>query len=184
MKKDLLKSLYLLAVGMAVALFLYPLLHEGGHCLAAVTVGAEVTELHLFPWPYVVCEVSRVSKKGLVIIALAGLALPVGAAELFRPKRFSLRFVKFILRAMNMITLLVSLAELVLYRLGIRVGEEDLIRAVMLWEKGFWPIFLGIVFCVSAMLTLAVRDRFFSDLLRFFEVPIPSAEEKAEFAER
>lgn len=184
MKKDLLKSLYLFAVGMAVALFLYPLLHEGGHCLAAAALGAEVTELHLFPWPYVVCEVSEVSRKGLVAIALAGPVLPVAVAELCHPKKFLLRFIKFILRAMNVITLLVSLAELVLYRVGIPSGEEDLIRAVMLWEKGFWPLSLGIVLCVGATLVLTVRDRIFSDLLRFFEVPIPSAEEKAEFAER
>ncbi len=44
MKKDGLKAVILTATGLLTAVLIYPFLHETGHSLAALSVGARVNE--------------------------------------------------------------------------------------------------------------------------------------------
>ena len=68
MKKDVLKLALIIGIGFFMALIGYPFLHESGHIVASVLVGAEVLELTLFPVPSVLCDVTGVDTIGLVII--------------------------------------------------------------------------------------------------------------------
>ena len=59
--KDILKYLGLFFVGLFVAIIIYPFLHEAGHSMAAILVGAKVIDFNLLPLPYVTCEVSSLN---------------------------------------------------------------------------------------------------------------------------
>lgn len=56
MKKDVLKFVLIVGMGFFMALIGYPFLHELGHIVASVLVGAEVLELTLFPVPCSKCS--------------------------------------------------------------------------------------------------------------------------------
>ncbi len=47
--KDFLKIIGIILVGLFTAVIIYPMLHEAGHSLIALTVGADVVEFNLFP---------------------------------------------------------------------------------------------------------------------------------------
>lgn len=71
--KDIIKLIAITVTGFFIAVIFYPFLHEGGHSLAAVIVGAKVEEFNLYPLPNVLCNVQSVGTMGLVIIGISGM---------------------------------------------------------------------------------------------------------------
>ena len=43
--------------GLLTAIIIYPVLHEFGHSLVAIAVGAKVVDFTLFPTPNLMCDV-------------------------------------------------------------------------------------------------------------------------------
>ncbi len=72
--KDCARCIGLLGVGLLTATVAYPLLHEAGHAVTAIMVGARVTAFQLFPVPFVVCDVSEIGGVAQAVIGIGGIA--------------------------------------------------------------------------------------------------------------
>ena len=92
----------------AVILFLYPLIHEAGHYLAAVAVGARITEASLFPRPHISFSIAGLSSFELFLIAQAGSFLLAGCL-LIPLRRFG--YLYFLQTALAMLILCNALQE-------------------------------------------------------------------------
>ena len=117
--KDAFKIAAVTLAGLFTAVFLYPFLHEGGHFLAAVIVGAEVKEFHLFPSPNILCDVHTVNIPGLIWIGLHGILFPFLLVCVVRPKKFWFWHINFVLRGICLLSFLISAAGFFLYTDGI-----------------------------------------------------------------
>lgn len=73
--KDFLKVIFTMIIGLTIAIVIYPLIHELGHFTACKIVGAEVSKFNLFP-AYVNCNISNISKQGVIIIGICGNLIP------------------------------------------------------------------------------------------------------------
>lgn len=51
-----------------MVLFVYPLLHECGHSLLAIILGADILELELWPHPHVLCNMKNLSSTSQVTV--------------------------------------------------------------------------------------------------------------------
>ena len=74
--KDTIKAIGLFIVGLAVAVIVYPVLHELAHSLVAIAVGARVVEINILPVPSVLCDIQAVDNTGIVAIGMSGMLLP------------------------------------------------------------------------------------------------------------
>lgn len=57
-------------IGLTAATVIYQFLHESGHSVAALIVGGKIVEYHLFPIPYVLCDVGKVTLAGQAFIEI------------------------------------------------------------------------------------------------------------------
>lgn len=60
------KAIGLLVVGLLVAIIGYPILHELGHAVIALIVGARVVEINIIPLPNVLCDVENIDCASMV----------------------------------------------------------------------------------------------------------------------
>lgn len=58
--RDFLKVVYIFVVGLFMAVFVYPVLHEAGHLFATLAVGGDVAEVGIFPVAYTKCDIFSV----------------------------------------------------------------------------------------------------------------------------
>ena len=75
--KDAVKLFGILFFGLLTAVIIYPFLHESGHLIAAVLLGAEVLEFNLFPLPNVLCDMTHMRDISIIIVGLNGLFFPI-----------------------------------------------------------------------------------------------------------
>lgn len=66
----------IIMIGLTVAVFIYPFLHESGHSIAAFAVGAEIREFRILPVPYVMCNVAMLSNWQQIMIGVSGALFP------------------------------------------------------------------------------------------------------------
>ena len=66
----------LFSIGLFTAILLYPTLHEAGHSLLALIVGAKVVDFNLFPIPSIMCDVFGVGNTGMIVMGLGGIIIP------------------------------------------------------------------------------------------------------------
>jgi|GEM_PF-6083433 len=90
--KDILVLIKITAVGFFVAAFVYPLVHEGGHMLAAVLGGGRLEGLGWYPVPHVLYEMDRGNTAMHAVTCLAGVCLPMVAVLPFAKSRGVLGF--------------------------------------------------------------------------------------------
>ena len=74
--RDLLKILGIFFFGLLTAIVIYPILHEGGHSLVALVVGADVVEFNIFPVPNIMCNVFELSDLRISAIGFGGIFVP------------------------------------------------------------------------------------------------------------
>ena len=70
------KLILLLFIGLFVALFLYPMLHEAGHIAAALLFGGTIEEVTWFPRYSVLCNTAALTEEEQAVIGLAGGIIP------------------------------------------------------------------------------------------------------------
>lgn len=132
MKKDGIKILFILVMGLFVVVLVYPFLHEMGHILASLLVGAEVLELTLFPIPSVLCNVMGIGNTGLIIIGFGGTMLPLLISFLIPRKWFFCWYFRSLLQGVSVLALLISCAS-VLFAVN---PQDDMIQILNFWGYG------------------------------------------------
>ncbi len=127
-------------VGLIVAGFLYPLLHEAGHFCAAIFTGADIIEFQLFPVPSVLCRYPHPHTGVLLISGAAGLLFPVLPTMLTTPQNFWAWYTWFVLKGICIFSFFLSLCALVAFQSGFSSLHEDIIQMVQL-APAYMPIY-------------------------------------------
>lgn len=139
--------LFLIAV--SVMFFLYPVLHEAGHLLAALLCGIEISGVGLFPVAYVQAAPARLSPAALMFFALSGCYFPL-LALLLPPYRLSwVGFVKLTVAVMTLSFALTSL--LTLWGVPLSRGAFDDAAAVLnIFPQCRIPVILLLLLALTA----------------------------------
>lgn len=168
--KYVVKIFGILFTGLFVATVLYPFLHEFGHAAATVLSGANLCEFRLFPQPYVVCNLSRLSFWGQCIIGISGMLLPFLLSCLVRSKRFWLWIVCFFLKSISIFAFGISYVAVLCYESGIIFKNEDIVKVVQISGSNS---FLWLIMMLS-LICLAVVSLYFDKplerLKRYFNI--------------
>ncbi len=164
--KDGLKSLGILIIGLFVAVFLYPFLHETGHTIAAVLIGAEVTDITLYPIPSVLCNSAGVGDRGLVTVGFGGVVFPVLVSLIHPRKCFFAWYVRVLLQGMSVLALGVSFVS-VLFKVN---PHDDMIQVLRFWQYGEPMLLLILSLGIVIMVIIVCSEKPGHRLCDFFEV--------------
>ena len=132
--KYIVKGFHLILIGLFTAIILYPLLHEAGHSIMAILVGAKVTELNLLPIPNIVCEVSEVERVGVVLIGLGGMFIPAIISMAIQSQIFVIWYTNMMMRGICLLSFVISFIMAVLNEFGIVDEGEDIIQVIKVWD--------------------------------------------------
>lgn len=134
--KIFLKMIGLIIVGLLTAVILYPFLHEVGHLLVALLVGARITDFNIFPMPFIECEVSDIDITGQIFIGLGGIVFPFVLSMILKPKCFWGWYASFMLRGISVYSVILSIVAAVLYINENSWQKEDIVRILHLFPNG------------------------------------------------
>lgn len=158
--------MHLLIVGLLTAGVGYPLLHEMGHVLAALCVGAAVKEVYLLPTASVLCRMPS-APVGIVAVGLGGPLFPCVAATLLPHRRFWGWFVRYILLTVCLMALVTAAAATVCFQVGYPLPQEDVTQILQHVPQAL-PLLYGVtVAALTAMAVLWVRARPISRCTQF-----------------
>lgn len=146
--KDFFRFIGLIAVGLLTAVFLYPFLHELGHVVAAIAVGADVKGFQLFPLPSVMCEMDVTNKFSCIAIGMGGMMLPYAIGFVLPRKRFWLWYIWLIMSGICLLSFAISIASIFYFRIGSPIANED-ITQIMLFADEYYILYLAILISLS-----------------------------------
>lgn len=162
------KTLIMAVSSLTVAVLIYPMTHEMGHALATLMVGGKIVEFHLLPLPYVLSDISGVSKAGVVLIGLSGIILPLFISAVMRVRRFIAWYNVLIYKGIVLLSFITSETALVLYNAGIKDSNDDAVKVIEYWRGGetlllmLFAIIIGIV--VLSLITERPIERIRSNI--------------------
>lgn len=173
--KDILKCIGLLIVGLFVSVIVYPFFHETGHSIIALSVGAEIVDFSLLPLPYVTCEVSMVSEFGLILIGLSGIYLPMIFSLIIRPKSFWFWYMSLLIKGICLLSFVISLVSIVLYNIGIKVSNEDIVQIIDIWIKGDLILAVLMFLSITIVIRSTIKEKPINRIMLYFKVPMKKA---------
>lgn len=168
--KDAMKIAAITIVGLIIAVIVYPFLHEGGHSLAAVIVGAKVEEFNLYPLPNVLCSVQSVGTMGLVVIGISGMLLPFLLTAIIQPRRFWSWYVCFTTRGICLLSFAIALYAVAVFQTDLKMVNEDITQVMQLAPdyKGLYVvILLGLM---AWDILLVVKSHPIRQCMKFFDL--------------
>ena len=136
-KTDVKKIGMLLIAGLSVAIVIYPTIHELGHSIAALIVGAEVIEFNLLPLPSVLCNVGNVSRCGMVFISIGGNIFPL-LLVLISPQRFWSWYSCFTMRWISLWSFIISEVAIISFCFGIPFDKDDITYVLQGNRQSAW----------------------------------------------
>ena len=167
--KDFLKMIGLIIVGLLVAVIIYPFLHESGHSLIALLVGARITDFNILPIPFVECEVSAVDITGQTLIGLGGIVFPFVLSMILKPKWFWAWLTCMILRGISVYSVILSIIAILFHINGVSWKNEDIIQVLEIFPNGTW-LFL-IVLCIMGTYGFMrlLKEKLFTRCIEYFD---------------
>ena len=162
-----LKLIWMYIIAMFTAIFIYPLLHELGHYLAALLVGAEIVEMSVYPIPYVSMLVDSYDSLGQAVIGMCGMIFPM-TCMIFRPKRFVGSIVVNTIMFVNALAWLLSCVALGANQLGICWENEDVISVVYNMKNEEIGVFLFCLVALIISLFVILNRKNINRILSFF----------------
>ena len=155
-----------IVIGITVAILVYPFLHETGHVLCSLIVGAKVHQFTLFPVPSVLCDVGCVSNAGRVLIGFGGNLFPIIVA-LFIPRRwFPMWFVRALLLGVSVLAFVISIVS-VIFEIN---PQDDMFQVLKFWEYSKASMLLVLGTAVIAAILSIILDKPGKRICRYFEI--------------
>lgn len=170
--KDILKYLGLFFVGLFVAIIIYPFLHEAGHSIAAILVGANVREFNLLPLPYVTCEVSNLNTTSMILIGLAGMFLPTLISIIVRPTSFWFWYCNLVMKIICLLSFVISLIAMLLYLFGVTIKNEDIVQVIDIWNNGVFILILTMALSMIGIIRSIIKQKPLIKIMDYFKVQI------------
>lgn len=168
--KDTLKISGILFAGVFTAAFLYPLLHESGHSLAAVAVGAEIKEFNLYPLPSVLCNIGKLNGYEVILIGLGGILLPFASVVFIQPKGFWQSYIIFVMRGICLLSFLISFISILLFYNGKEIANDDMTTILQIDSSNgiIYVLILIILFIWTSI--MIVKSHPLRKCCKYFEI--------------
>ena len=164
--RDFLKIVYIFVVGLFMAVFVYPVLHEAGHLFATLAVGGNVAEVSVFPVAYTKCDIISVNSFGQVIIGLSGMMFPMLFAWI-RFKKFYVWYPIFVLRGIILLSLVISVISIVLFYSGITFANEDVVQILQICDGHNTIVVVAVTGMTVLSVVIFLIDRPFSRFIEY-----------------
>lgn len=168
--KDILKYAGLFFVGLFVAIIIYPFLHEAGHSMMAILVGAKVIEFNLFPLPYVTCEVSNLNTTSIILIGLAGMFVPALISIIVRPECFWFWYCNLVIKFICLLSFAISFVATVLYLFGVTIKNEDIVQVIDIWNNGVLVLIITMVLSMIGIIRSIIKQKPLMKIMDYFKV--------------
>ena len=135
----------------AIAVLIYPVLHELSHSVMCVFLGAEIIEINIFPYPSVLCRVSNVDMIGTIAIGISGMILPYAFVNIIKVKNFWLWYAAYMVKVISVLTFIVSTISSFCFFAGNPWPNDDTTQILMMWGDNKWIflVFLTILSIVA-----------------------------------
>lgn len=167
--KDILRVIFIILIGLFVAIIAYPVLHETGHAIMSMLCGGTIVSFSLFPLPYVICNISGLTKVGIVLSGLSGIIFPSIIAMFITSKRFYLWYGYFSLKCVVWLSLLISIITSLLNYFGISDNNDDMVKVLQYWENGDWIVIFILMVLIAMISTSIIFDHPVERIIRKFE---------------
>ena len=140
-----------LFLGLFIAILGYPFLHELGHSMVAILMGASVEDFRLFPVAYVLCDIHGIGVFGQVLIGVSGILFPFICGIIIHCKNFWLWYVGLVLNIISTIAFTISIVSCFLFEKNpIRQVDITQILTINAIPKMFWVIVFLVLIIWSA----------------------------------
>lgn len=151
----IIKCLSLFVIGLLCAIFVYPFLHETGHCMAIMAFGGKIEDLTLFPLPSVACTISTENLASYVVIGIGGVLFPILMCLILRFKNFWLWYGLTVLRIICIWSLVLSIVAGILLKIGNPMKNDDITMVLQKIPSYWWLcIITAIVLAVLIIVTI------------------------------
>ena len=168
--KDVFKYVGLFFAGLFVAIILYPFLHEAGHSMAAILVGAKVIDFNLLPLPYVTCEVSSLNTTSMILIGLAGMFIPALISIIARPESFWFWYCNLVMKFICLMSFVISFIAIVLYLFGVTIKNEDIVQVIDIWNNGVFVLIITMALSMIGIIRSIIKQRPLIKIMDYFKV--------------
>lgn len=166
--KDFIKGFGLLAVGLIVAIIIYPIMHECGHAFFALLVGADVISIRILPTPFTVCNIKEVNTVGQIIIGFGGILFPVLLSLLTLRKFFWIWYANFVFKLITIWSVILGIISGLLFINGYPMKNDDITQILMIWPKGEIFSILSLIIIFTLLVISIVREKPFKRCLDYF----------------
>ena len=170
--KDVFKYVGLFFVGLFVAIIIYPFLHEAGHSMVAILVGAKVIDFNLLPLPYVACEVSNLNTTSIILIGLAGMFVPALISVIVNPKSFWFWYCNLVMKIICFLSFVISFIAIVLYLFGVTIKNEDIVQVINIWNNGVFVLIITMVLSMIGIIRSIIKQKPLMKIMVYFKVQI------------
>lgn len=116
----------LLFLGLFIALFLYPLLHETGHIAAIYLFGGTIEDTTWIPRYSVLCNTTALTTGEQAVIGLSGGIFPVVVSLLPVTLGYPFWYISFILKGINLYYSILNTLYILLFLFGHAVPKTDI----------------------------------------------------------
>ena len=168
--KDIFKYVGLFFVGLFVAIIIYPFLHEAGHSIVAILVGAKVTDFNLLPLPYGTCKVSNLNTTSMILIGLAGMFVPALISIIAHPKLFWFWYCNLVIKLISLLSFAISFISMVLYLFGVTIKNEDIIQVIDIWNNGVYVLIITMVLSMIGIIRSTIKQKPLTKIMDYFKV--------------
>ena len=168
--KDIIKITGIIFIGIFIAVFLYPFLHEAGHMLAAFAVGADIKEFNLYPTPSILCNVDITNTWSTTLIGFSGILLPFVLVAIVQPKGFWNWYIFFILREICLLSIFISLASIIMFYNGIVIADDDITKILMTNPSNGLLYALILILLLIWLCILIAKSHPIQKILKYFNV--------------
>ena len=164
--KDLIKNIGIFVIPLFISIIIYPLLHEIGHIVVAISLGSKVLEINLLPIPNIICENSS-SNIHNFLIGFGGIILPVMIAMSIKTKKFWIWYANFILKFICLLSVLISTLSIIFD--NSKLFEQDDMRTVISLLHSGKFFCLIIILCLTLILSINIyRENLLNRCLIYF----------------
>ncbi len=162
------KMIFILLIGLWVAVFLYPLLHELSHVLFTILFGGQIRSVSFWPTPSVLCELQSHDRLQVTLIGLSGIICPVLISLLPSPRCFAAWYTRFHLLLVNAFGTLSYLFFAICFLAGHPLQNND-ITTILTHAPASFPFIVPLLFVCFVFLCIAIRRSApVSTILNFF----------------
>lgn len=161
--KPILKYISLFITGITIAVIIYPFLHETGHSLSAVAVGAKIMNFQILPIPSVLVKInSGMSEFDFLIIGISGILFPFIISFLLPAKTFWKWYVRITLRLICILSFFISIVSILMYQQGSPMQNDDV--TIVLKNS---PQYMPFCFVILTLLLIVSMIMFVKDFVIF-----------------